>query len=345
MTLPNTKNRNHLIDLLRFVSACWVVLFHFNEPVKYIDNWYRNFCKLGYLGVPVFFIISGFCIRIAQKHVKTPNEFIIKRLFRIFPPYWMSLAIVITCAMIIKVITGYNSTPLPKNISGIAATLFLYTEPVSHFATVNWVYWTLPYELSFYFIIGLSIFASKRFVLVLPLVLTSIAILLPIQKENFLFFFNELPSFLLGYSLCILIHKDENKWLNALLFLLSVAGLILKHLSFEYLLTCFLTVTLIYINSKKTLKENTFSRMGDFSYSIYLLHVPLGIYLLGFIKNKIFVQQSIIINMVVDLSLLAGIVFVSKLTFQKIEAPSIELGKKFSKYSLFQLKSLYRKSL
>jgi peptidoglycan/LPS O-acetylase OafA/YrhL len=243
----------------------------------------------------------------------------------------MSLAVVIACAVIIKLITGYNSTPLPKNIPGIAAVLFLYTKPVSHFATVNWVYWTLPYELSFYFIIGLSRFASKRFVLVLPLVLTSIAILLPIQKENFLFFFNELPAFLLGYSLCILIHKDENKWLNALLFLLSLAGLILKHLSFEYLLTCFLTVTLIFINSKRPLKENTFSRMGDFSYSIYLLHVPLGVYLLGFIKNEIFVQRSIILNVAVDLFLLASIVLVSKLTFEKVEVPSIELGRKLSK--------------
>lgn len=331
MNLPGTKKRNHLIDLLRFASACWVALFHFNEPVSYIDNWYRNFCKLGYLGVPVFFIISGFCIRIAQKHVKTPKEFIIKRLFRIFPPYWMSLAVVIACAIIIKVITGYNSTPLPKNISGIAAVLFLYTKPASHFATVNWVYWTLPYELSFYLIIGLSIFASKRFVLALPLVLITISILLPIEKENLLFFFNELPAFLLGYSLCILIHKDENKWLNALLLLLSVSGLILKHLSFDYLLTCFLTVALILIDNKKPLKENAFSRMGDFSYSIYLLHVPLGVYLFGFLKNEIFVQRSIILNVTVDLILLASIVLVSKLTFQKVEVPSIELGKKLSK--------------
>ena len=85
MSLPNTKTRNHLIDLLRFLAASGVALFHFNEPIVYMDNWYRNFCKLGHWGVPVFFLISGYCIRIDEKYAKSLKDFIIRRFFRIYP--------------------------------------------------------------------------------------------------------------------------------------------------------------------------------------------------------------------------------------------------------------------
>jgi peptidoglycan/LPS O-acetylase OafA/YrhL len=327
LTTPYTKNRNHQIDLLRFFSACWVVLFHFNEPIIYIDNWYRNFCKLGYLGVPVFFILSGFCIGIAQKHVKSPVEFIIRRLFRIFPPYWFSVLVVLVCALCVMIITGTNSTPLPKSLSGVIATLCLYTAPLSHFKAINWVYWTLPYEMFFYVLMFLALIPPPRFRTAIPFLLIIVSLVLPIQKEGILFFFDEIPVFMLGYALYVLTNGDENPLLNILLLPLSIAGTILKHHSLVYLLTCLLTIVLIFIDSKKPLNNNFFSRMGDFSYSVYLLHIPIGIYLLGFIKENWVVQHSIILNILCDFSLLMLILLIAKIAFKRIELPAIGLGK------------------
>lgn len=332
--LPNTKSRNHTIDLLRFVSAAYVALFHINAPLQFDHTWYSNFCNKGYLGVPVFFIISGYCIRLAHKHTKTPKEFIIRRLFRIFPPYWFSLVVVLGCILILKIVTGYNSvTILPKTPDAILATVFLYTAPLSqHYATISLVYWTLPYELFFYILIFLTIMPAPKLRVVLPLVLSAIAIFMPIQKEGILFFFNELSTFMIGYALCIIIDRDLPLWQGGLLFILSAVGVCIKHFDTGYLLACFIAIGAIFIDSQKPLKANVLSRLGDVSYSIYLLHVPVCVYLLGFVSKSEIIKENVILNILADVGLLLLIIFISTFAYKFIEEPSIAWGRKFSKW-------------
>jgi peptidoglycan/LPS O-acetylase OafA/YrhL len=331
VSLPVAKNRNHTIDLLRFVSAAYVALFHFNAPLQFNDDWYADFCNRGKLGVPVFFIISGYCIRLAHKHTKTPREFIIRRLFRIFPPYWFSLLVVALCILILKIITGHNSVvTLPKKLDEILATPFLYTYPLSNIKVINLVYWTLPYELFFYLIISLAIVPAPKWRIVLPLALTATAIVIPLQTTGLLFFFNELPTFMLGYAMCILIDEGA-QWPGVLLFLLSAAGIYLKHPEMGYLIASAIAIGCIFIDSRNPLGNNVFSRLGDISYSIYLLHVPVCVYLLNFLYKIQAVRQHIILTIVVDIFLMLVIIFVSAYAYKYVEAPSIEWGKKFSR--------------
>src|ERR1700744_1555097 len=313
MLLPITKNRNHLIDLLRFFAASGVALFHFNESIPFIDNWYRNFCKWGHWGVPVFFLISGYCIRIAEKHAITPKGFIIRRIFRIFPPYWFSLIIVCISVLILKIITGTNSVAiLPKSFSDIIATVFLYTSPASHVKVINWVYWTLPYEVVFYLIIYLTFMLPRKIRSITLILLIAIAIILPIQKEGVWFFFDQLPTFMTGYALYLLINEDENVWLSLSILFLSIIGVVLKNPVWNNLLVVLGLCFLIFLDIIRPLKANIFSRFGDYSYSIYLLHVPICLYLLGFIKQVKIVQQNIILNIIIDFSLLILILIISK---------------------------------
>ena len=331
MPLPNNPNRNHLIDLLRFLAAAWVALFHFNEPQKYIDNWYRNFCKLGYWGVPIFFIISGYCICIAQQHTKTPQKFITRRLFRIFPPYWFSLVIVCLCALAIKIITHTNPTPLPKHIDETLAIVVLYTSPLSNYSTINWVYWTLPFELFFYFIIFFTLFTNHKLRLLIPFLLVITGFVIPFQKEGLLFFFNELPTFMLGYALYLVLKAPDNRVVNTAFFILSAIALYFKHPGFDYILTAFIVCFLIALESRFHLKNNFFSRLGDFSYSIYLIHVPVAIYLLGFIKSNLSIQTNLPLNIITDFFLLTVVIILSKLMFIWVELPAIKLGRKLSR--------------
>jgi len=331
VALPGAKNRNHTIDLLRFVSAAYVALFHFNAPMQFTTSWYAGFCNQGKLGVPVFFIISGYCIRLAHKHTKTPREFIVRRLFRIFPPYWFSLFVTVLCILILKIITGYNSVvTLPKNVSEILVTPFLYTYPLSNIQPINLVYWTLPYELFFYFIIFLAIIPKSKWRMFLPLALTATAIIIPLQQTGILFFFTELPTFMLGYALCILINEGV-QWPGGLLFILSVAGICIKHPEVGYLLASTIAVAAIFIDNRKPLRNNIISRLGDVSYSIYLLHVPVCVYLLGFLYKIQAVRHYIILNILVDIFLMAVVIFVSIFAYKYVEAPSIEWGKKFAR--------------
>jgi peptidoglycan/LPS O-acetylase OafA/YrhL len=328
MLLPYTNNRNHSIDLLRFIAASWVALFHFNAPIPFIDNWYREFCNLGHLGVAIFFIISGYCIRIAEQHAKTAKEYIIKRFFRIFPPYWFSIIVVCACILCLKIITGSNYVmTLPKNIQGIVAIFFLYTAPISHFKTINWVYWTLPYEICFYIIIFFTMLLPSKIKLFFLLILSVVAIILPFQNENILFFFNELPAFMLGYTLYLLINKGNSLLESSIIFVLSIVGYIIKHPTFDFIIVGTSVCIFIFIDSVKPLGKNIFSQLGDYSYSIYLIHVPVGCFLLGFVKNLSVVQNNISLNMLADFFLLLVVIFLSRVMFTKIELTSIKLGK------------------
>jgi len=328
--LPTAKKRNHTIDLLRFFSAAYVALFHFNSPLQINGGWYADFCNRGKLGVPVFFIISGYCIYLAHKHSKTPFEYITRRLFRIFPPYWFSLCLTALSILLLKFITGYNSVvTVPKKAGELLAMPFLYTYPLSTIQPINLVYWTLPYELFFYLIIFLGIIPKQKWQIALPLVLSALAIVIPLQT-GILFFFNELSTFMLGYALCILIDKGM-QWQGIMLFVLSAAGVIVNHHEIGYLLASSIAVAAIFIDKRWPLSNNILSRLGDVSYSIYLLHVPVCVYLLGFLYKIQAVRHHVILTIAVDIFLMAVVIFVSALAYKYVELPSIEWGKKFSR--------------
>jgi peptidoglycan/LPS O-acetylase OafA/YrhL len=68
----------------------------FVEP--YIDQFIRDplqvMWNFGYLGVAIFFVISGFIItHVAQREGRA--EFAVKRLFRIYPPFLLALAVAV----------------------------------------------------------------------------------------------------------------------------------------------------------------------------------------------------------------------------------------------------------
>jgi peptidoglycan/LPS O-acetylase OafA/YrhL len=286
---------------------------------------------MGFLGVPIFFVISGYCIYIAGKHVKTPVEFITRRLFRIFPPYWFSLLITGGCILAIKITTGVNDiTPLPKDPGSIVATVFLYTSPISEIQTVNWVYWTLPYELAFYFLVFFSLLIIRKYRYTFLFILTGISLCLPKQVSGSLFFFNELPMFMLGYSLNMLLDGKEGRFCGALIFICSLLGIQMKHPDQLYFVFGLGTAILIALDYYKHLPDNYLSRLGDYSYSIYLIHVPLGVYLTDYINHATYLQRSIPLKMAYDIIILYIIIIVSKAIYTFIELPSISLGRRVS---------------
>ncbi|RZL68604.1 MAG: acyltransferase, partial [Pedobacter sp.] len=190
-TLDNKlpQNRNHFIDDLRFFAAFVVVIFHLNQFIEPIDNGYRNLVKYGWLGVPIFFVISGYCIIISAKKSADFYSFLKKRFFRIFPVYWLSLLIVILAAIIQKILTGNNSVAnIPNNLTEIIANLTLTTAPFSDVKTMNWVYWSLTYEVFFYIVIGFMLMFNKTIISILLLLLSLLSCLKLSSTTNFLFF-------------------------------------------------------------------------------------------------------------------------------------------------------------
>lgn len=88
-----SKSRVNEIDLLRFLAALSVVFFHYSFRGYAADGLSRMpypflapFTKYGYLGVELFFMISGFVIlmTVASGSLRT---FIISRFTRLYPAF------------------------------------------------------------------------------------------------------------------------------------------------------------------------------------------------------------------------------------------------------------------
>lgn len=82
LDILNNKNRIQSLDFYRGIAILLVVLFHFNESIKY-----------GYIGVDLFFVISGFLVGgiIIKEHRKGKIKywsFLLKRGFKIWPSFY-----------------------------------------------------------------------------------------------------------------------------------------------------------------------------------------------------------------------------------------------------------------
>ena len=319
-----------MIDLLRFFAASWVALFHFNSYVPFRSNWYRIIVHEGKLGVPLFFVISGYCINYATNHADGPWTFFVKRIFRIYPTYWFSIMVVLFSLFCYRLYYGGNPVHLPKTLSAILATISLFTDPLAKVTPVNIVYWTLTYEIFFYLTIFIVLFFPKKHHVYWLIIITASVLILPLHNYWLLFFLQYWPSFCLGVVTYKLLHDHKSQlFAKSVLLLLCLIALSFKSVELKYTITCIISALLIMYNHYKPIRENVLSRFGDYSYSIYLLHVPVGITVLGFVKQLQIVQTNIYLNIFWDISLFIFIIWLSKLSFVYIELRGIKCGKRF----------------
>jgi peptidoglycan/LPS O-acetylase OafA/YrhL len=97
----------------------------------------------GFLGIAVFFGISGFMIPLSMtRSGYSPAKFILRRLVRLEPVYLVSVALVIFSAIILS---PFNGVPIPPGLSWSALLHVAYIAPWFETAWLNPVYWSPRY--------------------------------------------------------------------------------------------------------------------------------------------------------------------------------------------------------
>lgn len=161
------------IDQLRGFAALAVVLCHaavsaeavVADPLQQPAHWLAALLGWGYLGVPLFFVISGLCIHlpaasaIAASGTVRPNwsRFYQRRFWRLYPSYLAALAI---AAALLLLLTG----GLPLGWRGILAQVFLvHTLHPETFDGLNPPAWTLAVEAQLYLVYPIVLFLFLRF--------------------------------------------------------------------------------------------------------------------------------------------------------------------------------------
>lgn len=167
------RSRLTSVDFLRGLASLSVLIFHamIHRPDPPLQDWMRPFHEVilhGHLGVPLFFVISGFCIHLrwAKQYARTGEKrkldfanFWKRRLHRLYPPYLIILCITIAMVLAayflhrdVPILTLYPEPRLPWiGIDFIAHVFMLHgLHPVLDQAGGNGVYWTLAREEYFY---------------------------------------------------------------------------------------------------------------------------------------------------------------------------------------------------
>ncbi|MEV4868622.1 acyltransferase family protein [Streptomyces syringium] len=146
---PQPHRRLHSLDGFRVTAALMVVFYHYaalyggwgRHPRSILPSLYLV-ARYGWLGVEIFFMISGFAICLSAWG-RSLGDFAVSRAARIYPAYWV--AVLVTATVVV-------AWPQVRRVSGWESVLVNLTIAqealgVSH---VDGVYWTLFVELKFY---------------------------------------------------------------------------------------------------------------------------------------------------------------------------------------------------
>jgi len=323
------------IQYLRGIASVSVMLFHFTYiegPEVAVDSFssllYFIFSRM-YLGVNIFFCISGFVLLyslISSQHTYAKlGNFLLRRITRIEPPYIVSVLMVVAIAGLLQFI----GKPTDKDIS--IGNILMHFGYLNTF-TGDWlldIYWTLAVEFVFYLSIGLAypIVVGKPY-LRIPLFLSFLAVG-PFCPHHSLPFFA--PYFVLGMQACLFYTKKINA--NEFWAIISIAlfCMLFENEGFSFFITregiikCALSAaTLFYFFTKPKLNWWLYV-LGSISYSLYLLHTIFGSAILKAVKLNNFESPKkwLFIFAACMVSIVCSLLF-----YKYVEKPSIFLSKK-----------------
>lgn len=191
-----------------------------------------------------------------------------KRIVRIEPTYIISILLVLIIFSASAWIRNVNFEFSWVNILGH----FAYLNNFNGQKYINIVYWTLGIEFQFYILIGLfwGVIIVNKFSIYLFLLLFNSFIFLELDSLNLIHKFA--PLFSLGIALCLYFKKNITQ--KELLFLIiSLSIITFIHSGW---LICWVGISTILVILTTNYSNSIFDFLAKISYSLYLIHVPVG---------------------------------------------------------------------
>jgi peptidoglycan/LPS O-acetylase OafA/YrhL len=278
--------RMHFADGLRGIAAMWVVLFHLSAG-HHIDalraslpeTVNRLLFDSGHGGVAIFFVLSGFVMAMTVQRAAMDGagarRFLLRRLTRLCPPYW--LAIAVTTALAFAKGTPIHAGQLLANV--------FFLQGLLGFDNINVVFWTLCIEIQFYAAFAALTWASDaiggRTVPRLLIALLSLAWPLglltgPVVAGSFLPFWIFFMSGVLALDAS---RGPRVPRVLAMAFGLLLLGLGLVRNDLFSTLAGLTTIALIAAclgtGMQTWLSSRPLQFLGTVSYSLYLFHNPV----------------------------------------------------------------------
>jgi len=287
-------NKIESIQLIRGLAALGVVLLHtlVNSRAPFsevgIESYIIFIIKgLGSFAIDIFFIISGFIMGSIISKSSTGGmhammRFLILRIFRIYPLYWITIA----AAILIPIYLMPNLLGAENRSVEISQII------LNHYSPLNPVTWTLAYEVRFYLIASIAIFfgaKAKEFLITWGVLQITWVIMTTLKFLPAIDIFSDALS--LEFIIGILIAYVPIKWRFPIPRILAITALIasmpMLHF-FTQLLgdidngwsrligsgvpAAIVVTSAIYWNRAGIKTPKPFIFLGNISYSIYMWH-------------------------------------------------------------------------
>ena len=290
--MHSTSLRRNDLDLLRAIAVTIVVLYHAGF----------NSFEYGYIGVDIFFVLSGFLIGNSSSKIADLTKFtsfLKRRFYRIIP----SSVLVLFFALIFSQILFFPNDI--KNVSTSVIASYIQQANLLFFLKSNYFsfnniyeplihYWSLGVEWAFYILMASIYLLSRRPLLILSYIFFGSIIIYIIGEELFPnFTFYMFPGRLWEFLLPVVFlprvekhisHLNENYlsfvWCLSLLVLILTLFLPNDFIneSFRTYLIVFACFSIIALN-RNPINRNKFYVVANFiakiSFSWYLVHQVL----------------------------------------------------------------------
>jgi peptidoglycan/LPS O-acetylase OafA/YrhL len=326
------------LDLLRLLAAVAVVLFHYTardnpawggqDPLTVFPA-LSEYTRYGFLGVELFFMISGFVILMTAWR-KRVGEFAIARVTRLFPAY---LFAVVFTAIVVSAFGAldYDVEPLQvlTNLTMLQGGLGV--------SDVDGVYWSLWVELRFYLLVALLVLygVTYRTVVGFMVLWLSATVLLTAAPVAFLdvFLFPRWSHYFIAGMALYLIHRFGGNvvlwvvvfvtWVIALTKAADEAagaesivnGNIDPNVLIAAVTVMYAVMIVVALGGLRWMTWRGLTALGLLTYPLYLLHEWVGWIMIDRLREFLTNEQTLV-------AVTAAMVALSYVVARFVEAPA-----------------------
>ncbi|MFD7278755.1 acyltransferase family protein [Streptomyces sp. NPDC059862] len=353
-----SRPRLYVIDGIRLAAALMVVLHHFvgtrraNEPGNII--WDRSVSDImptvfrvasfGWIGVEIFFVISGFVICMSCWG-RTPRDFFVSRVIRLYPAYWFG--VLFTTAVLVLLPGVMERLPLREVLFNLTML-----QAGSDVPNVDPVYWTLWSELRFYllFLVVVAMGLTYRRVVVFCCIWGAAAMLAPISKFPLMVLVAD-PSaawyFIAGLALYLMYRFGQDLLLWGILAMAWLMGQLElgERVAYEQvsswrgavvIFTVFMLVMVaVALGYTDRIRWKWLVTAGYLTYPLYLTHYVAGAVLINRFRDTMDPRLLVVV-------LIAGFLVLSWLVHRFVERPVARALKRGLDSSFVRLRSFQR---
>lgn len=291
-----TTSRVNEIDLLRFFAAIVVVLFHLSFRGYAADGMsvmpyekLSSASKYGYLGVDLFFMISGFVILMTAANGSL-RGFIVSRLVRLYPAFWACCTI--TFLLIVAIGAPRFSASLSQYLVNMTMLSGFLGVPA-----IDGVYWSLFVEMRFYALVAIVLAFGKighsQLLLALWLAVSIALEVMPSGKLRYLFIVDYSAYFITGATYYLIWANGVSRyrlgivavsWCLALYKAVGQLPAFEKHYEISMsslVVSALISTSFVVMLLIATRRTSFFGRIrwriaGALTYPLYLLHQNIG---------------------------------------------------------------------